>query len=233
MKAKKEKSSSKMYFNADTQTAIVAFQNATTHKEKSQIYVKDIEPAFNKLVENLINIYKFTALHDTNCDLKNDCITFLYETLTKFDPSRGTNAFSYFNIVGKNFLIIKAKNRNKFNKHVISLDDINSFTSSEKQSLDEKCCSLTLDEQIENNNQSTLILEKLYKIRDNPNLTENEQTLIKSIIYVFEHVNNIDILNKNAILLYLRELTGFAPKQLTSIMSNLRKNYALLRFSED
>ena len=36
--------------------------------------------------------------------LKLDCVTFLYETLEKFDPARGSKAFSYFNVCAKNFL---------------------------------------------------------------------------------------------------------------------------------
>jgi hypothetical protein len=97
----------KLYFNSDTQDAIVAFQKETSKKEKDEIYVGKILPAFEKLVENLINIHKFTGMYDTYEDLKNDCVNFLFETIIKFDASRGTNAFSYFNVVAKNWLIIK------------------------------------------------------------------------------------------------------------------------------
>ena len=101
----------KLYFHSGTQDAIVAYQKSPDRKEKERLYVTDIMPAFEKLVENLINIHKFSSLHDSYDDLKNDCVNFLFETIGKFDSTRGTNAFSYFNVVAKNWLIIKTKQK--------------------------------------------------------------------------------------------------------------------------
>ena len=64
--------------------------------------VKNIEITstdFEKLVENLILIYRFARGGETFHVLKNDCVTFLYETLYKFDNSKGTKAFSYFSVI--------------------------------------------------------------------------------------------------------------------------------------
>ena len=68
----------KLYFNADTQRAIVDFQHAQEKKEKDKLYVQEIMPAFEKLVENLINIHKFAGLFDSYDDLKNDCVNFYF-----------------------------------------------------------------------------------------------------------------------------------------------------------
>src|SRR5574342_826241 len=127
----------RMYFNANTQAAIVAYQKAAgpepeKKKERDRLYVKEIMPAFEKLVENLINIHKFTSLHDTYDDLKNDCVNFLFETIGKFDSTRGTNAFSYFNVVAKNWLIIKTKQKSQRSTRTVTLDD------KEAQSLNEQ-----------------------------------------------------------------------------------------------
>ena len=45
------------------------------------------------------------------------------EAINKFDHTRGTKAFSYFNVVAKNWLIIKSKQRTKQIRRPISLDD--------------------------------------------------------------------------------------------------------------
>ena len=58
---RKKKSGDKLYFNADTQKAIVAYQQVTNNKDRTKLYVQEILPAFEKLVENLINIHKFTS----------------------------------------------------------------------------------------------------------------------------------------------------------------------------
>ena len=62
---KEEKANLKLYFNEDTHKAIVQFQSEPLKKDRDKLYVEKIMPAFEKLVENLINIYKFTSMHDT------------------------------------------------------------------------------------------------------------------------------------------------------------------------
>ena len=61
------------------------------------------------LSENLIFIHGFAKDKEHFTVLKSDCVSFLYETLEKFDRDRGSKAFSYFNVCAKNFLIIRSK----------------------------------------------------------------------------------------------------------------------------
>ena len=113
----------KMYFHAGTHDAIVKFQSEEDDLAREDIYVQEILPAFDKLVENLIFIQGFNVNHGNFDDLKSDCITFLFETLKKFDATRGTKAFSYFNVVAKNWLIVKSRQRAKAAKRMCSIDD--------------------------------------------------------------------------------------------------------------
>jgi hypothetical protein len=224
----------KMYFNSDTQIAIVAFQASKIKSERDKIYIQDILPAFEKLVENLINIHKFAGLHDSFEDLKNDCVNFLFETIGKFDAERGTNAFSYFNVVAKNWLIIKTKQKTQKSKKNVSMDDTAQLTSREKSLIDEFYSIPSQDTIFENANSTNETLEVLYEIRQKVK-TENELMCINSIITIFENIDEIDLLNKNAILLYMRELSGFTPKQLTTTMQSVKKYYkkAKSEFSQD
>ena len=102
-----------MYFTEDTQAAIVKYQTTEKTEEKQAIYLKDIQPAFDKLVENLIFVYGFKTSYDTFAELKSDCISFLYESLYKWSPEKGTKAFSYYNVVAKNWLIIRSRQQQK------------------------------------------------------------------------------------------------------------------------
>ena len=68
------------------------------------------------------------------------------------------------------------------------------------------------------------ILELLYEIRSKVK-TENELICINSIITIFENIDEIDLLNKSAILLYMRELSGLTPKQLTTAVQSIKKHY--------
>jgi len=118
-RARRSTTKKKLYFNEETQQGIVDFQDTEVRSEKDAIYKEKILPAFEKLVENLILIYGFAKKGESFPVLKNDCVTFLYETLHKFDNSKGTKAFSYFNVVGKNWLILNSRRRKKrVDKHL-------------------------------------------------------------------------------------------------------------------
>jgi hypothetical protein len=218
----------KMYFNSDTQKAIVEFQACKEKKERDRLYVQEIMPAFEKLVENLINIHKFAGLYDSYDDLKNDCVNFLFETICKFDADRGTNAFSYFNVVAKNWLIIKTKQKSQKSKKNISLDDPSMLSTHEKNIVDEHNMLPSQDVFFDSMLSSENITSILYDIR-NVAKTENELMCINSIITIFENIDDIDLLNKNAILLYMRELSGLSPKQLTTTMQVIKKHYRKIK----
>jgi hypothetical protein len=52
---------------------------------------------------------------------------------------------------------------------------------------------------------------------------------INSIITIFEKVDEIDFLNKSAILLYMREMSGLSPKQLTTTMQSIKRHYRRMK----
>ena len=225
LKEKKvEKSSLKLYFNSDTQDAIVKFQSEELRKEKDRLYVNQIMPAFEKLVENLINIHKFTGMHDTYDELKNDCVNFLFETIHKFDAGRGTNAFSYFNVVAKNWLIIRTKQKSQRTKKSVSLDDPSSLTVHETSIIEEHNVVPAQDFFVDSSVSVESTIKMLYEIRAKVK-TENELTCINAIITIFENIDDIDLLNKSAVLLYMRELSGLSPKQLTTAMQSIKRHY--------
>jgi hypothetical protein len=217
-----------MYFNQNTQAAICAYQKETDRKERERLYVNEIMPAFEKLTENLINIHKFTSLHDTYDDLKNDCVNFLFETIHKFDGTRGTNAFSYFNVVAKNWLIIRTKQKAQRVKRSVSLDDPNSLNAHEFNIVEEHNMVPSAEMIMENETSAAGVLKMLYEIRTRVK-TENELACINSIITIFENVDDVDLLSKSAILLYMRELSGLSPKQLTTTMQMVKKHYRKLK----
>jgi hypothetical protein len=226
--SKKAAKLSRMYFTKSTQTAIMAYQLSVDKRERNKLYIEEIMPAFEKLAENLINIHKFTSLHDTYEDLKSDCVNFLFETIHKFDGERGTNAFSYFNVVAKNWLIIKTKQKAQKTKRSVSLDDPDALTSNEQRLIEEQSIIPGTDSMLESNNSSNETLSTLYDIRTKIK-TENELSCINSIITIFENIDDVDLLNKRAILLYMRELSGLSPKQLTTTMQIVKRHYKKLK----
>ena len=124
-----------MYFNKDTQASIEAYQNSEDRTEKEKIYRKEIMPAFEQLSESLIYVYGFNSPYESVASMKGDCVAFLYETIHKWDPARGTKAFSYFNVVAKNWLIIRCRNAKKnYHRHV-SMSEMAHLSSADKHTI--------------------------------------------------------------------------------------------------
>lgn len=224
--------SNKYYFHEGTHAAIVKYQSINDNDEKNNLYVAEIYPAFEKLIENLINIHKFTSLHDSFDELKNDAVNFLFESINKFDPSRGTNSFSYFNVVAKNYLIVRSKQKTKRLRNSISVDDVRSMNTHECYIVEEHNTIPSQDVILEQASTALNIIDTLKDIRSRIR-TENELACINSIITIFENIQDLDLLNRRALMLYMRELSGLSPKQLMTSMHVIRKHYRALKVEQD
>jgi len=221
---RKKGSKSNLYFDLNTHNAIVKFQNNECEKERSKIYINEIFPAFDKLVENLIFIHGFSKPFGDHVSLKSDCVTFLYETLEKFDPSRGTKAFSYFNVVAKNWLIIQSKKRIKSNRRHVSIDDILSLSHGDKIAIETHKTVPAQDSKIIKRESIESLFQLMENIRHRLK-NENEIACMEAIITLFKNIEDLDLLNKRAVFVYMRDLSNLNPKQLSVAMSVIRKHY--------
>jgi hypothetical protein len=212
------------YFNAGTQQAIVDYKAETLPSKRNDIYVREILPAFSKLVENLINVYGFQIQYESKADLQNECIEFLYGVITKFDASKGTKAFSYFNVVAKHWLIIKSKQSVR-NVHVFtSLDDTESLSQHDLETIENHSVSPSPEESlVEECDQQKI--KTILEFISSKAVTDNEVECLKGINLLFSNVNELDFLNKRAVMLYLREITNLSPKQLSVVLSLMKRHY--------
>ena len=96
------------YFNQDHEDAIVRYALSEDNRERTILYVKFIEPAFNEMVDKIVFTYKFTTLPNIE-ELRSECKIWLTTILDKFDPTSGSKAFSYFSVITKNWFIHKVK----------------------------------------------------------------------------------------------------------------------------
>jgi len=60
-------------------------------------------------------------------------------------------------------------------------------------------------------------------------MKENDLRVYKAINILFESKDDIDIFNKKAIYLYLREITGLNTKQIVNSLKKFRKRYFLFK----
>lgn len=220
-----------MYFTDDTQEAITCFQKEESSEVKDLLYLQKIQPAFDLLVENLILVYGFKSTQDTFEDLKSDCVSFLYETLYKWSPHKGTKAFSYFNVVAKNWLIIRSRKHQKQNKRHISIDAPESLTQEQLHIIETYDVMPAPDEILISRNVRSEISTLLREIERSVT-SDTELACIRAIITVFDKIDDLDFLNKRAVLIYVRDISGLSSKRLSVAMSSIRKHYKRLTNGE-
>ena len=193
------------------------FRRLAQKKERNYIY-KWIGPAFDQMVDKIVFTYKFTNL--PNCDsLRDECKIWLMTILDKYDSTKGSKAFSYFSVITKNWFIHKVKRQQKRNKREIDYDNISKSYEEEYLSTNESYLTMREEDEF-----WKLFYEEI-KSWDVSLMKDNDLKVYKAIIILFESKEDIEIFNKKAIYLYLREITGLNTKQIVNSLKKFRKKY--------
>ena len=122
-KKKRRKRTKNNYFTKVHENAIVAYCNTDCIKERSKLYIDWIQPAFDELVDKIVYTYKFNTLPNID-SLRDECKIWLTTILAKYDPNKGSKAFSYFSVVTKNWFIHKVKKNSTKMKKEISFEHL-------------------------------------------------------------------------------------------------------------
>lgn len=218
MKRQQNKSSANDYFTKQHEQAMIDYVNTDDKRIRTELYVEYIEPAFNEMVDKIVFTYKFTTLPNIDA-LRQECKIWLITVLDKYDPNSGSKAFSYFSVITKNWFIHKVKKTSEQTKREIDFEEIS------------KTCT-----------HDALIVENPYfEIRDNEefwthlwkeidswtqlDLKHNELKVVEAIKILLNEPDIIEIFNKKAIYLYLREITGLNTKQIVNNLNRIRIRY--------
>ena len=206
------------YFTKEHENAIIQYTNTTCVRERTELYIKWIEPAFDQMVDKIVFTYKFTNL--PNCDsLRDECKVWLMTILDKYDPSKGSKAFSYFSVITKNWFIHKVKRQQKRNKREVDYDNISKTYEEEYLSTNESYVSMREENEFWNSFYGEISSWDASQMKD------NDLKVYKAILVLFESKEDIEIFNKKAIYLYLREITGLNTKQIVNSLKKFRKKY--------
>jgi hypothetical protein len=218
MTKKRGRKSKRQYFTEDTEAAIIEYLASEDQLERNRIYNTRIHHSFYKLAENLIHTFKFyyTEVDDLE-DLKHEVITFLLEKLHYFKAGKG-KAFSYFSIVGKNYLILYnnknyAKKKAKADLSDVDTDDniLNEFDRKEVRSEKVEFLDLYIkymDKRI----------HKMFK-------KEAEIKVADAVLTIFRNRENLEIFNKKAIYIFIREITKEETPIITKVVKKMRTTF--------
>ena len=218
-KKRGRKRTKKQYFTPDTDLAIAEYLATSNQDERDTIFKDRIWYPFYKLAENLIHTFKFyyTEVDDLE-DLKHEVICFLLEKLDYFKPEKGSKAFSYFSIVGKNYLILY--NNSNYQKKKQKVDVL-------KADEDEGVLNqLGRDQRKEDIKD---FIDYFTEYVDKHMFTmfkkDKDRKVCDAINILFKRRENLEIFNKKALYIYIREMTDVDTPVITKVTKKLKVIY--------
>ncbi len=210
------------YFTQDHENAIVAYVAADDPAERTKLYIEFIQPAFDELVNKIIYTYKFTSLPNVE-QLAEECKIWLTTILDKYDQTKGTKAFSYFTVVTKNWFIHKVKKNAQQNRREVYYDDMSKELELNHLSTENEYESLREDREF------WIHLWQEIESWDAANMKPNEKKVLEAVKVLLKHSEEIEIFNKKAIYLYMREITGLNTKQVVNNLNKMRIKYRVFK----
>ena len=224
---KKRRKKSKVYFGTPVQEAIIRYNESSNPAEKNKIYGEEIHAAFCKMAENLIHTFKFYYFDYPFEEVKNEVVSFMVMQLPKYKEGKG-RAFSYFSIVGKNYLILNNNNnykKMKIHDDIVKLDYKRNVTSE------------NITENVDEFNSE--FVSQMLEYWDN-NLTnifhrQKDILVADSVLELFRKKDYIENFNKKALYIMIREMTGSNTQHITRVINQMKKYYfnMLQEFSAD
>jgi len=206
------------YFTKVHEDAIIQYVASEDQKERTILYVELIGPALDEMVDKITYTYKFTSLPNID-SLRDECKIWLTTVLDKYDASKGSKAFSYFSVITKNWFIHKVKKNSQKTRRELQYDHLPKSIEQEQLSISNKYD--TLREQKE----FWMYLWKEIDTWDSEKLKPNEKKVLEAVKELLSQADNIEIFNKKAIYLYIREMTGLNTKQVVNNLNKMRFRY--------
>ena len=248
IKAAKKKRQKRNYFTQETEDAIVKYNKSSDKKFKSLIYQREIHYPFYKLTENIIHTFKFyyTDGVENLEDLQHEIMVFLLDKIHLFDPSKGAKAYSYFGTIVKRWLIIY--NQKNYKKRIDSVDMVD-ITKHQNLDVGDNTFFI-LNPKLEQSSQKFIesdnnfgdeLYTKGYKEGDRLSIfidlyvrymTENiydyfpkeyDAQIADCILELFRKRDAIDVFNKKALYIYIREMIDVKTPKITKIANKLHK----------
>ena len=205
----------RIYFTPDTEEAIIEYLASTDQIFRNKLYRDRIEYAFYKLSENIIHTFKFYYTDsDTIEELKHEVVTFLLEKLHLYDQSKG-KAFSYFGTIAKRYLIVYNNTNYKKLQERADIDELDEdkgfLSENNKEAEDQEDPNTFIDQYIR-------YVDK-YLFQLFPKAQDSKTA--DAILELFRKRETLEIFNKKALYIYIREITDTSTPHITKVTKKL------------
>ena len=236
----------RVYFSKETENNIVKYNSLDPIKdadERSDIYQDHIHYPFYKLTQNIIHTFKFYYTEVENLEhLQHELMVFLLSKIHLFNPANGAKAYSYFGTIVKRWLIVyNTKNYGKKIKNIqiTDLANYSNLDSSEPGFISSQKMDESVDKVIQGEFEGDELSNQGYKYEDKLSIfidqyveecTEkiykifpkgNDAKIADAILELFRKRDAIDVFNKKALYIYIREMIDVKTPKITKIANVL------------
>jgi hypothetical protein len=217
-----EKKVSNVYFTPDTESAIVAYNETEDPKEKDKIYNEKIQGAFGKIAENIYNTFKFSYADVSPLDIQKQAISHMVANMSKYEKGKG-KAFSYFSIVAKHWFILDNNTTyRRFKKHVEICEQTGDSGEFVVQPEHEK-------QESEAREFIKLMVEYWDQNVGKYFTKDRDLKIANAVVEIFRNADRIDIFNKKALYLYIREIADCQTQHITKVINKLMEPQRKIR----
>lgn len=207
---------SNVYFTKDTEDAIVAYNETDDPREKDRIYNEKIQAAFSKIAENVYNTFKFSYADVSPIEIQKQAISHMVANIAKYEKGKG-KAFSYFSIVAKHWFILDNNTTyRRFKKHVEICEQVGESGEFVIEPEHEK-------QESETREFIRLMVEYWDKNVGKHFTKERDLKIANAVIEIFRNSDRIDVFNKKALYLYIREIADCQTQHITKVINRMAK----------
>lgn len=211
-----------VYWSGEQERAIAEYISEKDFDKRDEIFRTQLYKPLRKLVENIIFTYKLFRNDVEIRELQEDCMSFLITKMDRYDPSKGTRAFSFFGTIAKHYLMGEKKNSYKMTKASVEIEYSNAEIKLGDDDDGKKI-------EMESEETNTLVfretIKRLEAQLDNEKVLPNDKKVIEAIVYTFKKHKELGIYNKNLLYHLIKERTGLQTKEITYSLSRIREFY--------
>jgi hypothetical protein len=205
----------RIYFTEDTENAIIEYLSLTDQSQRNRLYSDRIQYAFYKLAENIIHTFKFYYTDsDTIEELKHEVVTFLLEKLHLYKQEKG-KAYSYFGTIAKRYLIVYNEKNYKKLQEYTELDEVNDESHISYEDVNNISPNLEYNDFIDQ--YVRYVDSHLFELFPK----KQDHKTADAILELFRKRESLEIFNKKALYIYIREITDAATPQITKVTKKL------------
>jgi len=216
---KKRRKKSKNYFTQETEDYIVKYNKLDSienEEERSRIYETHIHYPFFKLTQNIIHTFKFYHTEVENLEhLQHEIIVFLLSKIHLFDPTRGAKAYSYFGTIVKRWLILYNTKNYKKKIQKVGVEVLTGENSTHTYYQGEEKVKSDLDKYVDIFTDH--VSENIYELFPK----KNDAQIADAILELFRKRETLEVFNKKALYIYIREMVDVKTPKITKIADKL------------